>query len=91
MKNPATKVTKPKIKFSDIFISQIVFWKNREHFVLNIFLNGKILISPRSSDKIYQIHFTELDGIKKYESCEKETKKKDLLKPKAKILRINDK
>lgn len=87
MKNPAAPSNKSEVRFEDLFISQVVIWKKKEHFVLNIFLNGKILISPRNSNKKFLIRFTELDEIKKYDSCEKDIK----LKPKSKILRINKK
>jgi hypothetical protein len=48
---------------NDFYVSQKVLFKNRICYILNIFLNGKMKISPKNSDKEYTVHFSEVKKI----------------------------
>ena len=42
----------------ELYVTQPVYWRNRLHYITNIFVNGKIVISPKGANKYYTVHYT---------------------------------
>lgn len=53
-----------KLKLEEIYITMIVMYRDKIHYVTNIFQNGKIQISPKGKDEYLIKHYTELSKYK---------------------------
>jgi len=51
------------MELNELYVTMKVEWRNKLHYITNIYLNGKIIISPKGIDKYYTIHYTELKEI----------------------------
>ena len=44
----------------NLYVTQVVKWRHHLCYITNIFMNGKIVISPKGINKYYTAHYTEI-------------------------------
>ena len=54
------------MELSNLYVTQLVMWHGREHYITNIYLNGIVTVSPKGVDKYFKTHYTELGIVKNY-------------------------
>ncbi len=53
-----------EIPFEELFVTKKVLYRNRVHYVTNVFLNGLCVISPKGEDKTFHVKHLELQEVK---------------------------